>query len=501
MKKTLREILNNNALVRNVYGSTSLTVTGLCTDSRFAQKDNIFYAIRGTQKDGNKFIAHAIQKGASVIVSDELYAKVQFPPKTRVTYVQVENLTQFMAESSASFYGTTNAPMAFIGITGTNGKTTTAKFINETLKALGHKTVFLGTTGFEVCGRIIPTDFTTPPAPMLHKYLREGMDKGATHVVMEVSSHALKLKRVWGLRFDAAVFTNLTHEHRELHASMDDYFSTKALLFSMLKPIGFAVINGDDDFSGGMRKSVPSGHRIVEYGKKNSATLRLEKIKFNPDSRLQTIVFVQDGKSAAIETRMIGEFNAYNALAAYGVLEGLGLDMAVGAEKFPTLPTVDGRFNWYKAGTFNVIIDFAHTPDGLEKLLQEVNRIKPQGRRLITVFGCPGSRDPSKRPMMGKIATTASEHTIITTDDIHHESPEAIIQDITRELSGTRHEIIIDRREAIRRSLQIAQEGDFVVIAGRGHERYQYVGDEKIPFYDRQVFMEEAQKIELKVEE
>lgn len=487
MKKTLRDLLEGLP-VKNVYGSTGLPVTGFSLDSREVKKDHIFFALRGTRTDGLKFIPQAAQNGARIVISDELFSKIIWPPKLRMTYVQVEQPERFVAEISARFYETAGLPMKLIGITGTNGKTTTAFLINEWLKAAGVKTVFLGTIGFEVAGRKLPTDFTTPPAPLIHELLREGSDQGATFAVMEVSSHALKLGRVHGLQFDAAVFTNLTHEHRELHPDMEDYFQTKASLFTMLKPSGLALVQTDDPYGQRLLKQVRSA---VDYGRQ-AAYLKLKRIEFRPESQTQDVSFVHEGVPLTLSMRMIGEFNAMNALAAFGVLRSLGFRAEEILAGFPALPIVDGRFNWLKIGDFNVIIDFAHTPDGLEQILTEIAKIKTEGGRLITVFGCPGSRDASKRPLMGRIATERSDHVIVTTDDIHHEEPQTIIDGIVNGLQKENYETVLDRREAIGRALDQAQKGDYVLIAGRGHERFQYVGDKKVPFYDREVILEEA---------
>lgn len=490
MQKRLAELISPS--VKYIHGPTDVWITGFSSDSRQITTNNMFFAVKGEQTDGNKFITAAIKNGAGVIVSES-----QCLETIPAVYVQVDDIYQFMAESSAQFYDTYAPVLTMIGVTGTNGKTTTAFFINEILKSFSVKTVFIGTIGIEICGETFHTDYTTPPSYELHRILRKGLDLGASHVIMEVSSHALKYKRVWGLKFDAALFTNLTHEHREIHSTMEDYFQTKLKLFFMLKANGFGLINSDDEYGKQILSNIKD-FELLDYGY-HAKKIKITDLTFDTESRSQTISYETDGDRHVFAIPMIGTYNAYNALAAAETLFGLGFIRKQIHNAFRTIPPVTGRLERYDIGEFHILIDFAHTPDGIEKLIQAVRGIRKGNARIITVFGCPGSRDSSKRPLMGKIASEFSDHVIITTDDIHYEEPEAIIRDIVKGITMNNFETLVDRREAIARGLQIAKAGDFLVIAGRGHEKFQYVKDQKIPFLDKTVLFEEAQRLGLKI--
>lgn len=494
MNRLLSELIISQPLVINVKGPTDILIAGFNSDSRLIRPQEMFFALAGEQRDGNAFIENAITQGASAIVSQ------QFPAIIRpgIAYIQVSDVHQFVAETAARFYQTGAVDMTMIGVTGTNGKTTIATLIHHFLTSFSQSSVFIGTTGIQVAGSYYATDYTTPPAFEIHRIIREGYDRGARFLVMEVSSHALKLKRVWGMVFDAAIFTNLTHEHRELHPTMEDYFQVKSKLFDMLKPGGFALINTDDPYGEKIFKRCQISKKIaLDYGKKAN-TYKLTGSAFDRASRLQKIHLLRDGAHEILQTRLIGEYNAYNVLAVYATMNQFGFDFKKIQSTLPLLPGIDGRFEWLQAGDFSVVIDFAHTPDGLEKLLTAVKSVRDKGR-IITIFGCPGSRDPSKRPLMGAMASRLSDFVIITTDDVHYEEPEAIIHDIIEGMATEHYAAIEDRRTAIAEGLKMAKTGDIVVIAGRGHERFQYIKNEKKPFVDKEVLKEEAAKLQLSI--
>lgn len=494
MNRLLSELIASQPLVINVEGPPGIAIAGFNSDSRLIRPQDMFFALAGEQRDGNAFIENAIAKGASVIVSQQMPAHI----RSDITYVQVSDIHQFMAETAARFYQTAGLDMTMIGVTGTNGKTTIATLIHHLLTAFSQPSIFIGTTGIHVAGTYYATDYTTPPAFEIHRIIREGYDRGAKFLIMEVSSHALKLKRVWGMAFDAAIFTNLTHEHRELHPTMDDYFQAKSKLFDMLKPGGFALINTDDPYGEKIfQRGMTLQQTFFDYGKTAKA-FKLTGSQFDQTTRLQNIYLTHNNAEEIFKTRLIGEYNAYNVLAVYAAMTSLGFDSKRIQSELPSLPDIDGRFEWLRAGDFSVVIDFAHTPDGLEKLLTAVHTIRGKGR-IITIFGCPGSRDPSKRPLMGAIASRLSDFVIITTDDVHFEEPAAIIHDIIRGMTTNHYKAIEDRRTAIGEGLKMARAGDVVVIAGRGHERFQYIRDEKKPFVDREVLKEEATKLQLSI--
>lgn len=490
MKKHLSEIITGS--VTQIHGSADSTVTGFSSDSRQIASGNMFFAVKGEQTDGNKHIDSAVKNGASVVVSENNWTG--YCP---VTYLQVTDIFAYMAESSALFYDTNSPPIKMIGVTGTNGKTTTAHFINEVLKSLSIRTVFVGTIGIEICGELFHTDYTTPPAFEIHRLIRKGLDLGAEYFVMEVSSHALKFKRILNLKFDAAVFTNLTHEHREIHPTMDDYFQTKQRLFRMLKSDGFGMVNADDPYG----KKILSGLsnlKLRDYGY-DAQSIKIVDLKTDRTSGRQTISYESDGKTYRFDIPMPGSYNAYNALAAVATLSGMGFHRTEVHACFQSLPPVPGRMEWYEIDDFYAVIDFAHTPDGIEKLIQAVRSIRQDNGRVITIFGCPGSRDPSKRPLMGKIASDLSDYVIVTTDDIHHEEPDKIIAEIVKGILKSNFESITDRREAIARGLTMAKKGDYLIIAGRGHEKFQYVENLKVPFLDKNVLFEEAERLGFKI--
>jgi UDP-N-acetylmuramoyl-L-alanyl-D-glutamate--2,6-diaminopimelate ligase len=487
----LNELLPHSSTIKNIHGPMNTPVKGLSADSREIRNGFLFFAIQGQQADGNEFISTAVANGASVIVSENPRSEYLTCP-----YVQVTDIYKAMAQIAVQFYKTENSDLKFIGVTGTNGKTTTAFFINELLKSFSQKTVFISTIGIEICGTQFHTDYTTPPAYELHRFLREGMDSGARFVVMEVSSHALKYKRVLGLSYDLALFTNLTYEHREIHPTMEDYFDAKLQLFSQLKADGHALINADDPYGKQILEKFAANRYFHDYGF-SAQYARMLEIDVRAEDHNQLIRYRRDGAVHEFTLPMIGEYNACNALAALEALQLLGFDEARTIALFRDIPTPDGRFEWLRLKGFSVIIDFAHTPDGIEKLLNAVKGINNQNGRILTIFGCPGSRDATKRPLMGEAAVRLSDHVIVTTDDIHYEVPESIINDITKGLTQDNFEVILERRDAIRKGLQLAQPGDFVVIAGRGHEQFQYVRDRKIPFVDKDVVREEAKKMGL----
>ena len=484
MTKKLSEILPKDFI--KIEGSPDVDVTGFSSDSREIQPGYVFFAIRGEHSDGNRFIPSAISKGAVAVVSE-----TPCLDHLGSVFIQAQDIYQFMAEISASFYGTAYTDLKVIGVTGTNGKTTTAFFINELLKSFGEKTIFIGTIGIEICGEKSHTDYTTPPAYEIHRIIKEGLDRRAAFLVMEVSSHALKFKRVWGMQFDVAIFTNLTHEHREIHPTMEDYFETKHQLFSMLKNDGIGIINADDPY-GQKMLSQSNKANLIDYGY-NAKNIKLISCTSSQDQS-QSIRYETQGSAFELRIPMVGSYNAYNALTGAEALSILGFERQRIRENFMFIPPVPGRLEWIEINEIRVLIDFAHTPDGLEKLIQTVRELRNDNARIITVFGCPGSRDPSKRPMMGRIATELSDHVIVTTDDIHHEKPDDIIRDIVNGISKTNYEEIVDRREAIARGLELSNKGDFLIVAGRGHEKFQYVGDQKVPFQDQTVVLEEAEK-------
>lgn len=484
MEKRLDQILSPSCTLQSLPTTGSIRVNGFQSDSRLVQPGQVFFSVSGGQTDGRRFIPQAIAAGAKAIVGAGTFDAALLNTYPDIAFVSSTHLMADMANLAASFYETTDGPCRLVGVTGTNGKTTTASLIYHVLRASGRKCFFIGTTGIEIGDLRLPTDYTTPPAFELHRLLHVAKTTGVTHGVMEVSSHGLKLERVHRLTFDVALFTNLTHEHAELHPSMDDYYFTKKKLFSMLKPEGCAIINTQD----------PYGQRLFDE-------LSLAKkiaVDISRTTQTDTIETSWNRHPLRLPSLLPGDYNRINQLLALETLKFLGVDHESLYHGWMTFDGVEGRFEWYTSPLLDVIIDFAHTPDGLEKLLQAARTVA-RGE-LVCIFGCPGSRDRTKRPMMGRIASRLADRVIVTTDDIHHESPEAIIRDIMEGVTGVNTESIVDRRSAIRRGLEYASGGHTLIIAGRGHERFQYVGDDKVPFLDRDVLMEEAASRDITLE-
>jgi UDP-N-acetylmuramoyl-L-alanyl-D-glutamate--2,6-diaminopimelate ligase len=469
-----------------------LEIQGLAYDSRKVKPGDVFVAIPGLKFDGYDFIPQAIDKGAKVIITEK-----DLSPLQGINVIKVDNARRALAELSCRFYDYPSRKLKLIGVTGTNGKTSTAYFIESMLRESGFKVGMIGTVETKIAGKSIPSTMTTPESLELQYLLAQMVKEGVTHVVMEVSSHALAQERVRGMEFDIAIFTNLTHEHLDYHKTIKEYLESKKKLFQMLKPSGIALINVDDPYSKQIAEAVEG--EISFYGLKDlKHELRSTKqSEFDVrvkeyDIRLEGMRLRLD--STEIRTPYTGIYNIYNILAAFQCGLVLLLDrkkIKNGIEK----AYIPGRFERIECGTdFSVIVDFAHTPDGLQKLLETV---KPLAKgRIILVFGCPGDRDKEKRPIMGEIASRLADQVIVTTDDPHSEEPQAIINEILQGI--TRYSLLavpagrqvthyVDRREAIEKALSMARKGDIVVIAGRGHEKYQDFNGKKAELDDREV--------------
>ena len=475
---------------KTVTGPTDRPIRGIAYDSRRVEPGFLFVAIRGLRYDGHSFIPEAVARGAAAVVGERA------PAEHGVPYVQVPSSRLALGLLAAAFYGHPSARLVLVGVTGTNGKTTTTHLVRWVLEAAGHPTGLIGTVHNIIGGRSLPVERTTPEAADLQRLLAQMRDAGLTHVVMEVSSHALALHRVAGCAFDVGVFTNLTQDHLDFHASMEDYAAAKARLFARLgrneipgtdKPgPKAAVINADDPWGPFMaaRSSAP----VITYGIRQPADLSARDVQVEPGG--VRFVLVTRAGEVPVRLRLTGRFNVYNALAAAGAGLALGIDPATIARGLESLPAVPGRLERIDRGQpFAVLVDYAHTPDGLENVLTTVRELAGRGR-VICVFGCGGDRDRGKRPQMGAIAARLADYTVLTSDNPRSEDPEAILDDIEagiRQVAGAAYERVTERAAAIRRALELARPGDVVVIAGKGHEDYQIFADRTIPFDDRQV--------------
>lgn len=465
-----------------LIGSAEQEVRGLAYHSADVRPGDLFAALRGFAHDGHRFVREAVARGAAALLVDHPV------PDLPVPQVVVQDTRRALAEASCAFYGHPSRSLWVCGVTGTNGKTTTTFLVDAILRAAGRRSAILGTLGVRVDGK--PVDFhastpTTPEAPDLQRALRDLADRGVTHVSMEVTSHALALARVEGCVFRAAVFTNLTQDHLDLHGSLERYREAKSRLFAMVEPDGVSVINADDPSSEVMRAR--SRAPVWTYGIDAPATVRAEDVVLA--RRSSRFVAVWPGGRLPVALPLSGRFNVSNALAALAVALSQGVEPDLLRTVLETVPGVPGRFEPVDEGQdFTVIVDYAHTPDSLEKVLRLAADLA--SARRIVVFGCGGERDRTKRPVMGRIGTELADLAIFTSDNPRGEDPLAIIREIEQGALPGRYESIPDRRAAIERAIALAQSGDVVVIAGKGHETYQIVGDHVLEFDDREVARE-----------
>jgi UDP-N-acetylmuramoyl-L-alanyl-D-glutamate--2,6-diaminopimelate ligase len=478
----LSDLLAGAGAAHEVRGPRDGNITGIVYDSRAVQPGHLFACLRGFVHDGHRFAPDAVARGAAALLVDH-------PLPAAVPQVIAPDTRAALAPIAAAFYGHPSQGLWLCGVTGTNGKTTTTYLIDAVVRAAGRRSALIGTTGAMADGA--PLDFhmstsTTPEAPDLQRLLRGLRDRGVDHVVMEVTSHALQFSRVAGCRFAAAVFTNLTQDHLDLHGDLDRYRDTKARLFGMVPSDGVSVINADDPAGAAM--AAQSRARVVTYGIDRPADVQARGIAFGRRGTRLTVHW--PGGAREMSLRLPGRFNVSNVLAAFAVGLACGIDAAVVAPALEGLGGVPGRCELVEEGQpFTVLVDYAHSPDSLEKILRLAAQIT-EGRR-IAVFGCGGDRDRLKRPIMGRIGTRLADYAIFTSDNPRGEDPASIVRDIEAGVEGARNfESIVDRRLAIARGLEMAGPGDVVVIAGKGHETYQIIGDRMEAFDDREVARE-----------
>jgi UDP-N-acetylmuramoyl-L-alanyl-D-glutamate--2,6-diaminopimelate ligase len=461
-----------------VTGDSAVELGSVTHDSRRAGPGALFVAIRGLATDGNDFVDAARRKGAVAIVSEQ-EARGEGP------WVRVPDARRALAVFSAAVLGDPARSLELVGVTGTNGKTTTTYLIDSLLRAAGETVGLLGTVEYRIGRRVAEATRTTPESSDLQALFREMVDAQCRYAVLEVSSHSLALERVFGLEFRVAVFTNLTRDHLDFHGDMDAYFAAKRALFeSLLKADGHAIVNLDDDRAPELLRA--SRGRVWTYSLANpKADLYAEELQLGLD-RTRLRARTPKG-SLEIETALVGRFNVQNVLAALGAGLALGVAPDAAQRGIAALAGVPGRMEKVAHGQdFTVLVDYAHTDDALRNLLETVRGLKP--RRVITVFGCGGDRDRTKRPLMGAVAARLSDVVILTSDNPRSEPPEAILEDIRRGIPASQDTIVIpDRRDAIARALEMGREGVCVVIAGKGHETYQVLRDRTVPFDDRQV--------------
>jgi UDP-N-acetylmuramoyl-L-alanyl-D-glutamate--2,6-diaminopimelate ligase len=462
----------------------AMDVGGLAYDSRRVAPGDLFFAFPGSRADGRQFAQDAVARGAVAVAAES-----DPPPELAARWIRVAHGRQALAVAARNFYGKPDEHLGLSGISGTNGKTTTAYLIDSILRAAGHITAMIGTIEYHVAGRVLPAVNTTPESLDLVRLFADLRQAGGTHATMEVSSHALALGRVYGLEFHTAVFTNLTRDHLDFHGTMEAYFAAKRLLFEGAggPPPKFAVLNRDDSYA---REIKLHRHtRVFWYGLGQDSDLRARHIA----SGFQGLRFdVQFGKQRfAVESPLLGKINVYNILAACGAGLSYGIAPETVARGIANLQSVPGRFERVDEGQpFVVAVDYAHTDDALRNTIAAARGLNP--KRVITLFGCGGDRDRSKRPLMGQAAAEASDFVVLTSDNPRSEDPLKIMNDALVGIRrvDTPHAIEPDRAAAIARALKEAREGDIVILAGKGHETYQVLKDKTIPFDDRVVARE-----------
>jgi UDP-N-acetylmuramoyl-L-alanyl-D-glutamate--2,6-diaminopimelate ligase len=477
----LQELLSGvDAL--EVHGDPATEVSEIAYDSRSVRPGDLFVAMPGEQADGHDFVGEAVRKGAAGIVCER-------PLAVDVPWVRVRSGRLALAALAAKFFGYPTRHLCLIGVTGTNGKTTTAHLIDSVLAAAGHLAVLLGTAGHRGPGFTTEATLTTPEASDLERWFRRAVDEGETHAVMEVSSHAIAMRRTWGMAFDVAVFTNLSGDHLDFHGDMDSYFETKRQLFlgQGSSPPGLAVLNRDDPYA--LRLTDCGNAKVLTFGSGPDADVHPLDVDFRPDGT-EAELSTPNGPVHLV-SELVGRPNLLNISAAVAVSTGLGVASNAVKEGIRALKRVPGRFDRIERGQpFGVIVDYAHTDDALRSALTAVREIT-QGR-VIVVFGAGGNRDTSKRVRMGEVAARYSDVQIVTSDNPRREDPASIVRMIEKGLnpeSGNYYSIP-DRRSAIRKALSEAHAGDTVLITGKGHETYQIIGSERHPFDDRAVAAE-----------
>src|SRR3989454_2670361 len=477
----LEELLKGCSL-RAAAGDLGVEILGLAYDSRRVRPGDAFFAIRGTRMDGNRFVPNAIEKGAAAIVS-----ALPATPPVSAPWIEVGDERLALARMAGNFYGHPTAQLHLIGITGTNGKTTTTYLVESILKPANMPAAAFGTIEYRGAGFAFPAERTTAESPELEKLFRQVVDAGWRYAVMEVSSHAIEMKRVMGLQFEIAVFTNLSRDHLDFHGDMESYFEAKKKLFTGrtgVKP-KLMVLNMDDPRYEDLRSIDPP--RVITYGMQLAAEICPSHYHFGWDGTDAT--YKTPLGELEVHTSLMGKPNLYNIGAAIGVAVGLDIPNGAVQSGLQRLRNVPGRFELVSAGQlFRGIVDYAHTDDALEKVLRSSREIT--SGKVIVVFGCGGERDRTKRPAMGAVAARESDYAIVTSDNPRGEDPLAIIREIEEGMRGAQYMVCPDRREAIRAALVEAKAGDTVVIAGKGHETYQTVGDTSYPFDDRVVARE-----------
>lgn len=465
-----------------IQGGLNIDIFGLDSDSRKIEKGHLFVAVKGTANDGHEYINKAIEQGATAVVCEDMPSQME----DSVTYIQVKDSADALGKLAAQWYGNPSDRLTLVGVTGTNGKTTIATLLYDLFRKLGYKTGLLSTVCNYVDDKAVPATHTTPDPISLNMLLAEMVEAGCTHAFMEVSSHSVDQKRISGLNFDGGIFTNLTRDHLDYHKTVDAYLKAKKGFFDQLPKSAFALTNLDD--KSGMVMLQNTAARKLTYSLRSLADFKgriLEKL-------FEGTLLEVNGTEVMVH--FVGKFNAYNLLAVYGAAVALGEDPNEVLLQISTLHPVSGRFETIRSDKgFTAIVDYAHTPDALTNVLNAIHEVLSDKGRVITVVGAGGNRDKGKRPLMAKESVKYSEQVILTSDNPRFEEPDAIIDDMTAGLDNNEMKKVLcitDRKQAIKTAVMMANAGDVILIAGKGHEDYQDVKGVKHHFDDREVVKE-----------
>jgi UDP-N-acetylmuramoyl-L-alanyl-D-glutamate--2,6-diaminopimelate ligase len=483
--KNLSDILSSN-FTYQLTGSDDVEVNRIVVDSREVQTGDLFVAIRGSLSDGHLYIQSAIEKGASCICSEEIFSNPE-----GVTSIVTSDTHEALGHLSSEFYDKPSTKLKLVGITGTNGKTTVATLLFNLFKQKGNKCGLISTVENLIDDQVIQSTHTTPDAVSLNSLMADMVDYGCTYCFMEVSSHAIHQKRIAGLHYDVAVFTNITHDHLDYHKTFSQYIGVKKSLFDRLDSTALALVNKDDKNGLVMTQNCKAAKYTYSLHSVSDFKARIIEHDFNG------MLLKIDSKEAWFQ--LVGKFNAYNLLAAYGTAFLLGMSEEDIITSLSSLQSVSGRFEYTKTelGVIGVI-DYAHTPDALKNVLETINAIRTSNEQLITVVGCGGNRDHDKRPIMAATACKLSSKVILTSDNPRNENPEAILADMQTGVKPQDFKKVLkitDREEAIKTALSLASSGDIILLAGKGHETYQDIKGVKHPFDDKKVFTETANKM------
>jgi UDP-N-acetylmuramoyl-L-alanyl-D-glutamate--2,6-diaminopimelate ligase len=474
--------LLSSCKILELVGNTEQDITGICFDSRKVSTSSMFIATVGTVVDGHQFIASAIEKGASVIVCEKLPEQLD----ATITYVVVENSSRAMGLIAAAYYQHPSKKLKLVGVTGTNGKTTVATLLSNLFQALGYKVGLLSTVENKINNTVIPSSHTTPDSITINELLLAMIEANCDYCFMEVSSHATVQERIAGLSFTGAVFTNISHDHLDFHHTFDEYIKAKKYFFDQLPASAFALTNSDDKRGAVMLQNTKA--HVKTYALQSMATFKAKIIE-NQFSGLFLNIDAEE-----VWFKMVGSFNAYNLLAVYATAMLLDQDKTRVLTILSTLSGAEGRFDYTIAANGVIgIVDYAHTPDAIKNVLQTIANIRKGNETVIAIVGCGGDRDKTKRPIMAEVACKLSDKVILTSDNPRTEDPATILKEMEAgvPISLKKKTITIqDRKEAIRTACHLAKSGDIILLAGKGHEKYQEINGVKFPFDDKQIFSE-----------